>query len=103
MKSKRTIKLSASGVESMIKDLSLIVVSMDHMGSTYYNRPRQLELEKIKYFRKIKAWNLLSQMRGVLSEAYDSQSTKAEELSLEDEAEKLPYWKWKPAKARKKK
>jgi len=100
MKSKRTIKLPASDVESMIKDLSLLVVSMDCMGSTYCNRPRQLALEENKYFRKIKAFKRLAKIRGVLCEAYQSQSTRAADLHLDEEAEKLPYWKWNPTKTK---
>jgi len=102
MKSKRTITLAASDVNSMINDLSLIVVSMDHMGSTYYDSPRKLAQESEKFLQKIKAFKILARMRGVLEEAYESQSPKAEVLQMEEEAEKLPYWHWKPPKDKKK-
>ena len=93
MKSKITIKLAATDVEQMIKDLSLLVVSMDHIGSTDFTDPKQGGVEMRKYFQGVKAFKILAGIRGMLSEAYDSQSTKADVARLEEEAERLPYWK----------
>jgi hypothetical protein len=91
MKSKK-IKLSQTAVEKMIKDLSLLVVSSDRIGSTDFDDPKQGDVEMQKYFRKINVFKILAGIRGTLSEAYNSQSTKADVLRLEEEAERLPYW-----------
>ena len=93
MKSKKFIKISASEIESIIKSLSLIVVSIDHMGSAYYNKPKQLANEEQKFFEKINLTITLAQIRGLLSEAYNSQSIEADITKLEKEAEELSYWK----------
>ena len=93
MKPRKIIKLPAKSVEKLINDLSLLIVSMDHIGSTYYDDPKQQALEMDKYFSKVKAFKILAGARSILSIAYDSQSTKADVLRLEESAEKLPYWK----------
>jgi len=92
MKSRRVIELSASDVEELIRDLSLLIVSMDRIGSTYCDDPKRRAVEMHKYFSKIKAFKLLARSRAVLSVAYDSQSAKADVLRLEESAEKMPYW-----------
>ena|ERR1700733_5973910 len=101
-KSEKQIKLDASDVRSMIKDLSLIVVSLDRIGSTYYNKPKKRMVEKEKYFNKIFIFKLVSRARGILSTAYGEQSLKRDDLGLEEECELLPYWKPPLKKTRKK-
>jgi len=93
MKSKRYIKLPASDVRKLIKDLSLFVVSMDRIGSTFYDDEKQREIEEYRYFSRIRAFKILAKARRILSEAYDSQSPKVDVRQLDDEAENLPYWK----------
>ena len=92
MKSEKTIKLSATGVENIIKDLSLIIVSMDHIGSKYHDNPKQYAAETNKFLIDVKAFKTLAKIRGILSEAHESQSTKEDVSRLEEEAEQLPYW-----------
>ena len=91
MKSERTIKLSATDVETIIKDLSLLVVSLDRMGSTYYKNRNQRAIA-LDEFMDANLFKLLARDRGILDEAYDSQSSKADIARLEEEAETLPYW-----------
>jgi hypothetical protein len=91
-KSKKIIKLAASDVRKMIKELSLLVVSMDRIGSTDFDDQQQGDTEMRKYFQGVKAFRMLARMRAILSMAYDSQSTKAEVLNLEESCEKGPYW-----------
>lgn len=91
-KVKRTIAISATDVEKIIYDLSLLVVSMDRLGSTYYDKPRLLTQENEKFMQKAKAFRLLAQARRILSEAYYSQSSEVEIARLEEKAEVLPYW-----------
>lgn len=78
MKSHKTIKLAASDVKRLIKDLGLLVVSMDRIGSTYYDDPERQAAEMDKYFSNVKAFKLLSRARATLSKAYRSQSVKAD-------------------------
>ena len=78
MKSRKFIKLPAADVGKMIKDLSLLIVSMDRIGSTYNDDPKQHAVEMDKDFSNVKAFKLLARTRGILSEAYDAQSTKAD-------------------------
>lgn len=91
MKFKKTISLPALEVKEMIKDLSVIVVSLDRIGSAYYDNPRKRAVE-LSGFLDVDKFKRLARIRGILSEAYDSQSTKADVMRLEEEAENLPYW-----------
>ncbi|HEX3798871.1 MAG TPA: hypothetical protein VH413_09230 [Verrucomicrobiae bacterium] len=91
----RTITLSATSVEKIINDLSLLVVSMDRIGSTYYNKPRKQALELDNFLAEINAFKRLAQARGVLSEAYENQSSKLLVTRSEEKAEALPYWRCK--------
>lgn len=100
-KAARTITLSATDVEKIINDLSLLVVSMDRIGSTYYDRPRRLAVEFERFMQSAKAFKLLARARGILTEAYNSQSPEAEIDRSEEEAENLPYWQPRKKKARK--
>jgi hypothetical protein len=92
MNSRKVVQMSSSEVEKVIKDLSLIVVSMDQIGSHYDDSERQA-MEMYQYFSKIKAFELLARARALLSKAYQSQSTKAEMFRLEESADEMPYWK----------
>lgn len=92
MKSHKIIKLQARSVEKVINDLSLLIVSMDRIGSTYYNDPKQRALEKDKYFSQVNAFKKLAHARAILTKAYNSQSAKADVLRSEQGAESLPYW-----------
>ncbi|HEX3627407.1 MAG TPA: hypothetical protein VH280_18530 [Verrucomicrobiae bacterium] len=83
MTSGKTIKLPAKNVEKIINDLSLLIVSMDQIGSTYYDDPKQQALEMDKYFSQVNAFKKLAQARGILTKAYNSQSTKADVLRSE--------------------
>jgi hypothetical protein len=95
MKSERTIVLVATDVEKIINDLSLLVVSMDRIGSSYHDKPRKHALEVDKFLLEVKAFELLAKARGILTEAYNAQSSEAEVARSEEEAESLPYWKYK--------
>ncbi len=95
MKSRRTIALAATDVEKIINDLSLIVVSMDRIGSSYHDEPRKHALEIDKFLLDVKAFKLLAKARGILTEAYNAQSSRAEVARSEEEAESLPYWQYK--------
>jgi hypothetical protein len=90
-KRKKTISLPATKVAEMIKDLSVVVVSLDRIGSSFYDDPKQREVELAKFFDS-KVFKRLSGTRGTLSEAFNSQSAKSDITRLEDEAESLPYW-----------
>ena len=95
MKSRRTIELAATDVEKIINDLSLLVVSMDRIGSSYPDKPRKHALEMDKFLLEVKAFKVLAKARGILTEAYDAQSSEAEVARAEEEAESLPYWQYK--------
>jgi hypothetical protein len=95
MKPKRMIKFKATDVEKMIKGLSLLVVSIDRIGSADFDDPKQGDVEMLEYFRTVKAFKMLARMRGVLTEAYDSQSTRADVYRCEESGERLRYWKQK--------
>ena len=84
----------------MIKSLSLIVVSMDHIGSTYYNKPRKLAAAERTFLENINLTVRLAQIRGILCTAYNSQSGETDIARLESEGEGLPYWKPNQRKSR---
>lgn len=90
---KKFIKIPVSDVEKLIKDLGVLVVSLDHLGSTYHDDPKQLAIETAKFLREFKAFRILAGARRILDEAYDSQSSKSDVSRLEEEAENLRYWK----------
>jgi hypothetical protein len=92
MKPRKIIKLPARSVEMLINDLSLLIVSMDHIGSAYYDDPKLQALEMDKYFSQVCAFKRLAQARAILTKAYNSQSSKADVLRSEQSAESLPYW-----------
>jgi hypothetical protein len=92
MKTNARVHVRAADVRKIIKDLSLLVVSFDHLGSAYYDRPEQRALQTDKFLMDVKAFKILARIRAVLSKAYNSQSTKEAITELEEEAEKLPYW-----------
>jgi hypothetical protein len=52
MKSRKKIALSATDVETIINDLSVLVVSMDRIGSIYHDRPKKRTAEMYKFFHK---------------------------------------------------
>ena len=90
---KKTIELKRREAESMISDLNLIVVSLDRIGSTYRRQPRQLNAETTRFLKSIKLFKRLTQMRRILSEAYNAQTSETAVLRMEEKAEKLGYWK----------
>lgn len=93
MKPFRTVELSVSDVEQAIRDLSLLVVSLDRIGSAYHDDPVQRVAAAGKYFEEIKAFKILAGIRGRLDEAYGNQRPKDDVTRLEESAENLPYWK----------
>lgn len=92
MKTPRTVKLSAENVEIIIKELSLIVVSLDRIGSNYHDDPERHARETGKFLSKINAFKRLARARAILAKAYSSQSTEREVADLEESAEELVYW-----------
>ena len=91
MKLKKTITLPASEVAEIIKALSIVVVSLDRIGSTFYDDPSQRAVAKGEFFDS-KVFKRLARARGTLSKAFHSKSARADIAKLEDEAESLPYW-----------
>ena len=92
MKPDRTIALSAVDVEKIIHDLSLLIVSMDRIGSTFHNKPKRQATELDQYFLEVNAFKRLAKARAILDEAYSNQSSEADVLRSEEEGEALPYW-----------
>jgi len=84
--------LPARDVEKIINDLSLVVVSMDRIGTTYHDKPRLLASEMEKFMCDAKAFKLLAQARGILTEAYNNQSSEEDITRSEQKGETLPYW-----------
>jgi hypothetical protein len=91
MKPKKMIELPMDTVASMIKDLSVIVVSLDRIGSAFGNDQKKRAIE-LDGFIGVEVFKKLAETRGILSDAYYSQSTKSDVSRLEAESDSLPYW-----------
>jgi len=92
MKDTRTIEVTAKDVETIIKDLSLVVVSMDRIGAAYHDNLDKRTVEAYRFMSNSEAFKRLAQARAILSEAYNLQSDEGEVEKLEDDADNMPYW-----------
>jgi hypothetical protein len=93
MATKKQIQLSADHVRTFLRDLEVLVVSLDRLGSAFHDKPERLAIETDKFFSAVHAFKRLARMRRVLSEAYDSQSSMAEIARLEKNLERIRLWK----------
>lgn len=92
MKRTKNIQLSVHDVRILIRDLNVLVVSFDRLGSTFHDNPERHAVEMDKFLSDIFAFRMLAKARGVLCEAYESQLGRAEMLRLEDRLEKMKVW-----------
>jgi len=99
MKSPKTIKLSTRLVRRILDDLSVIVVSWDHMGSTDFKNKMEDLLELEKFAPEI--FKRAARSRDILSKAFNSQVPNQNVLRYENRAENLPYWTYSKYKRRK--
>ena len=94
--SNRKITYDGEIIAMIIKELSFIGCSMDHMGSYYadkLNHMRQeYEKETTQFTDNSWVWNRLAAIRYVLSEPFDSELGDDEMDDLERICEDIPYW-----------
>ena len=87
------IRLKASDVRRCLRDLEILVVSYDRLGSAFHDDPDKLAIESDRFFSRIDGFKKLALIRTVLSKAYNSQSTKAEVKRLDEFLEAVEIWK----------
>jgi hypothetical protein len=92
MRKEKQIQLSANSVKVLLRDLDLLVVSLDRIGSTFSQDRLKLAVELEKFFSDFNAFKRLARMRKVLCEAYDAQSQKADIERLEAQLDRQKVW-----------
>lgn len=88
----RKIQLRRSDVSRLISDLNLLVVSLDRLGSAFYDDPNRHAMEMDKFLRQVFAFRILAKARGLLCKSYESQLGRAEMQRLEERLEKVKVW-----------
>ena len=95
-KSNRQITYDGEVIAMILKELSFIVCSMDHMGSYYADKldymEQEYEKETTQFTDNSWVWNRLAAIRRVLSEQFDHELGDDEMDDLERICEDIPYW-----------
>jgi hypothetical protein len=86
------IRLKASDVRRCLRDLEILVVSYDRLGSAFHDDPDKLAIEADAFLSEVDGVRTLARMRGILSEAYESQRGRTEMMRLERRLEKMKVW-----------
>jgi hypothetical protein len=86
------IRLRRRDVETLIRDLNLLVVSSDRLGSTFYDDPARLAIETDKFLEDVLAFKRLTKGRRILCKAYESQLGRTEMERFEERLEKVKVW-----------
>jgi hypothetical protein len=86
------IRLRRREVQGLIRDLNLLVVSLDRLGSTFFDDPTRLAFEKDKFLKEVFAFKMLAKARSVLWVAYESQLGRAEMERFEERLENVKVW-----------
>src|SRR5882672_7600858 len=81
-KTRRHIPIPAKDVRRLLRDINLLVVSFDRLGSAFHDDPQRLAIETDKFLSEVNAFKMLARMRRVLTDAYESGLTKKEILRL---------------------
>ena len=92
-KKKKFIRIRAKDAKSICKNLATLVVSFDRLGSAHYDDLHGLAMETAKFLRDVHAFKMLSRMRRVLCDAYESGMTEAELQRWYGWLEKAETWK----------
>lgn len=88
---RKRILLNRRDVETLIRDLNLLVVSLDRLGSTF-DDPGRHALEVDKFLHDVFAFRMLTKGRRVLCQAYESQLGNAAMRRFEERLEKVKIW-----------
>jgi hypothetical protein len=88
----QTIKLRRQDVYKLIRDLNVLVVSLDRIGSAFFDDPTQQACATDKFLRDVLAFKLLAKARRMLCEAYESQLGGTEMERLEERLDKVKVW-----------
>ena len=92
MKQKKKIQLAENDVVAVLRDLEVLVVSFDRIGSEFSDDPQRHAIETDKFLFETFAFKKLARMRRILSDAYDAQRSKAAVRRLEERLEKTKVW-----------
>lgn len=93
MKPKRKfVRLPLNDVRRLLQDLECLVVSLDRLGSAFYDDPEKLALESESFLQKVRAFRKLARMRDALWVACDAQLTKTDIDRIEKSLENVTIW-----------
>jgi hypothetical protein len=88
----QNIRLRRRDVEKVLRDLNVLVVSFDRLGSAFCDNPARHAVEMDKFLRDVFAFKILAKARTILCVAYESQLGRAEMERFEERLEKLKVW-----------
>ena len=91
-KKKKYIRIRTEDAKIACRDLNVLVVSFDRLGSAFYDDLQGLAIEKDRFLREVHAFRMLARMRSVLCKAYESGMTKVEIQHWYDWLEKAKKW-----------
>jgi hypothetical protein len=91
----REIRFPASEVRKFIRQLNTLVVSLDRLGSSYYDDPARHAAELERFFVEAAAFRILARMRGSLADAYESGMSQPEIRRFEGQAGTWRVWNFK--------
>ena len=86
------VSLSRRDTEALVKDLNLLVVSFDRLGSAFYDDPKQHAIEMSKFLQGVRAFKRLAKGRRVLLDAYKSQLGIAASERFVARLQKIKVW-----------
>ena len=92
-KENEKIVLSGDEAIEILKEIEIMLISLQDMGSYYMNRDtREYEKETTRFIDEWKVTHRLARIRGVLSKKFDNTLGDDDMDDLERAMEKLKYW-----------
>jgi hypothetical protein len=90
-KGKRRIAIDRGKLLSIVRDLNTIVVSIDHIGSSFDDR-KACDKAALTFFDESWVWRKLSEMRSQLHDLFPRKLGPDGMDELERELQDVPYW-----------
>lgn len=91
---KDTVTYDRKKIIQIIKDLNVLVVSTDRIGSAHHDREsdEQYNAMFVRFFDECGFFRKLAEARAVLSDAFPYETGEDEMDELEREMQNLKYW-----------
>lgn len=93
MRSKETITIKKADLIDILRDINMIVVSIDRIGSCAPETGRAAnDRLLLEFIDQWDVWRKLSEIRAKLSESFSSELGEDNMDELEREMQDIPYW-----------